>query len=143
MLITDLNGIPLVSFCRSAQVSEYSLAIETIDSIEIPQRPLHPIKRPDMLIADRGYDARWLRHEVSKRGIRVVIPKRRKPNSNVVPAINKKIKQDYAKRFVVERTFAWLQWNRRLTIRWDRYSLMYNAFLSVACILICLRRVLQ
>ena len=143
MLITDLNGIPLVSFCRSAQKSEYSLAIETIDSIEIPQRPLHPIKRPDMLIADRGYDAKWLRCEVSKRRIKVVIPKRRKPNSNFVPKINQRIKHNYIKRFVVERTFSWLQWNRRLTVRWDRYSLMYNAFLSVACILICLRKVLQ
>lgn len=85
MLITDEQGIPLTAFSESANKSEYSLAIKAIDSIEIPQRPGHPIRRPNKLIADRGYDAKWLRKEIRKRKITPVIPKRRKPYSNIVP----------------------------------------------------------
>jgi len=41
---------------------------------------------------------------------------------------------------VVERTFAWLHNRRRLLIRTDRRHEIHEAFLALACCLICWRR---
>ena len=40
-------------------------------------------------------------------------------------------------RWVVERTFAWLDNRRRLHIRTDRRDDIHEAFLALACRLIC------
>jgi transposase len=44
-------------------------------------------------------------------------------------------------RWVVERTLAWLNQFRRLTIRYERRSEIHAACLSLGCSLICLRAV--
>jgi transposase len=38
---------------------------------------------------------------------------------------------------VVERTLAWLNRFRRLTIRYERRADIYEAFLRLGCILVC------
>lgn len=43
-------------------------------------------------------------------------------------------------RWVVERTFAHLNWFRRLRIRWEISDDVHEAFLTLACALICWRR---
>jgi transposase len=40
-------------------------------------------------------------------------------------------------RWVVERTFAWLNQFRRLRVRYDKRSDIHEAFLSLGCALIC------
>jgi len=40
-------------------------------------------------------------------------------------------------RWVVERTFAWLNQFRRLRVRYDRRADIHKAFLSLGCALIC------
>jgi transposase len=42
-------------------------------------------------------------------------------------------------RWVVERTFAWLNQFRRLRVRYEKRPDMHLAFLTLACILICLK----
>jgi transposase len=43
-------------------------------------------------------------------------------------------------RWVVERTLSWLHQHRRLRIRRERRADIHEAFLSLACSLICFRR---
>jgi transposase len=45
-------------------------------------------------------------------------------------------------RWVVERTFAWLHAFKRLRIRTERRPDTHQAMLSLACSVICLRRLL-
>ena len=40
-------------------------------------------------------------------------------------------------RWVIERTFAWLNQFRRLRLRYEKTADMHKAFLSLACALIC------
>jgi len=40
---------------------------------------------------------------------------------------------------VIERSFAWFNKFRRLTIRYERRPDMHHAFTSIACLIICLR----
>jgi transposase len=42
-------------------------------------------------------------------------------------------------RWVVERTFAWLNQFRRLRVRYDKRADIHEAFLSLGCALICWR----
>src|SRR5919108_2010797 len=42
-------------------------------------------------------------------------------------------------RWVVERTFAWLNQFRRLRVRYERRADIHEAFLSLGCVLICWR----
>jgi transposase len=43
-------------------------------------------------------------------------------------------------RWVVERTIAWLHQYRRLRVRYERRADIHEAFLHIACSLICLKR---
>jgi transposase len=92
-----------------------------------------PRRRPEKLHADKGYDyarcrdacrARGIRHRIARKGIE---PKHRLGQH----------------RWKVERTFAWLARYRRLTIRYERLIAMHEAFLHLACALICWNAVLR
>ena len=63
---------------------------------------------------------------------------RRKPPTQVARSLRR-----YRRRWIVERTFAWLGNYRRLTVRCDRSLTIYNAFFHIACFMIVLRRVLK
>lgn len=139
----DANGLPVTLTTVSAQTSEYNTAIPTINSISIPDRPLHPKKRPYALVADKGHDAAWLREALRRKGIRPQIPKRRKLGETGEPVYNATMKDVYKRRYVVERTFSWLGWNRRLLVRYEYDDKNYEAFTIIACFMVCLRRVLQ
>ena len=43
-------------------------------------------------------------------------------------------------RWVVERTFAWLHQFKRLLVRYERRHEIHEAFLAIACCLVCFRR---
>jgi transposase len=49
----------------------------------------------------------------------------------------------YKKRWIVERSIAWLGNFRRLLVRYDRSLTIYWAFVHIACFMIVLRRVLK
>jgi hypothetical protein len=46
----------------------------------------------------------------------------------------------YRKRWIVARTIFWISNFRRLLVRYENYSLMYQALLHLACIMICIKR---
>ena len=49
----------------------------------------------------------------------------------------------YEKRWIVERSIAWLGNFRRLVVRYDRSLTIYQAFIHIAFFMITLRRVLK
>jgi transposase len=85
-----------------------------------------PRRRPDGLLADRGYDHDKCRRLLWQRGIRPVIAKRREPHGTGLGIF----------RYVVERTIAWLHGFLRLRIRWERRDDIHEAFLGLAVCLI-------
>jgi transposase len=46
----------------------------------------------------------------------------------------------YQRRWLVERFFAWLQWKRRLLIRWEYYATNFLGFLQLASITMLLKK---
>lgn len=82
------------------------------------------------LLGDKGYDSNPNRDELRKRRILPVISRKGCPN----------IKDMGKLRYVVEQTFALLHQFKRLAVRWERRTELHDAFVSLACSLICWRR---
>jgi len=88
-----------------------------------------PRQRPEQVHADKGDDARHCRRYLHRRGIKVRIARTGVEDKSRLGRW----------RWVVERTFAWLHHYRRLTIRYERREALHQAFLDLACALICLK----
>src|SRR5437764_14917243 len=85
-----------------------------------------PRQRPDCVLGDRGYDAAAIRRGLRARHIEPWVAMRRTTHGNGLGQW----------RWVVERTFAWLNQFRRLRVRYDKRADIHAAFLSLACALI-------
>ena len=87
-----------------------------------------------VLLADKGYDADFIRQDIEQRGGIAMIPtkRNRKEQIPVDPAI-------YAMRNIIERCFNKLKNARRLATRYDKTALSYAAFVSICSIRLCFR----
>lgn len=143
MLVIDGTGLPLGFHLDRATTAEVTLAEQTLDTVRVPRPRGRPKQRPEKLVADRGYDSSAFRRALRGRGIRMCIPPKRRPKhwkaKRGRPLVARK--EDYRQRYKVERSFAWLGNFRRLLVRWEHRSSVYQGFFTVAVLLICLRRV--
>lgn len=127
-LICDGRGVPLVIQLTGANQNDSRQALALVDAIPVLQgkcgRPRH---HPDCLLGDRGYDAQAIRRGLRNRGIRPWLAKRNTDHGSGLGRW----------RWVIERTFAWLNQFRRLRVRYEKRSDIHQAFLSLGCALIC------
>jgi len=143
MVLVDGAGTPLGAYLEAASPSEVTLLEQTLDTVAVGRmgQPGRPRKRPERLIADRGYDSNRLRAMLVRRGIEPIIPARRN-NRQATHQDGRKLRR-YRHRWIVERTFAWLGHFRRLVMRYERLVATYSAFFHLACAMLTLRRVLK
>ncbi|MBA8923563.1 transposase [Kutzneria viridogrisea] len=87
-------------------------------------------KRPDTVYTDRGYDHDRYRKLVWEKGFTPFIARRGTENGSGLGV----------HRWVGEQGFALLHWFRRLRIRWENRDDIHEAFLRLACGIICFRR---
>ena len=88
-------------------------------------------KRPDKLHADKGDDNPRCRAFLRRRHIKVRIAR-----------IGIESKERLGRqRWKIERTIAWLHGYRRLQVRYERTQAIHEAFLTLACAMICFRAV--
>ena len=94
------------------------------------------------MVADKGYDAQWIRHYLRGRGIRPEIPNRAIPKGRQRrqrgprPGYDRNL---YKQRNVIERLFGWLKEYRRIATRFEKKASHFMAMMKLACI----RRILQ
>jgi IS5 family transposase len=103
-----------------------------IDAIPAIRRPRgQRRKRPEKVHADKAYDIPRCRRFLRSRRITIRIARKGIDSSQHLGR----------HRWVIERTLAWLDQFRRLTIRYERRDDIHDAFLSLGCCLICYRAV--
>ena len=132
--------MPLALTLMAASHHDLRGAVPTLDRLRIGRRC-----RPGCLVAEQGYDSRAFRAVLHHRHMRGHIPervfcgqRRRRGRPYVVD------RALVAQRWVIERTFAWLNNSfRRLRIRYERLAHCYEALCVIGCLLICLNRVLR
>jgi transposase len=127
-LICDARGVPLAVRLTGANRNDSQKALAFVDAIPPLQGARgRPRRRPDYVLGDRGYDAKAIRHGLRTRHILPVLAMRRTRHGSGLGRW----------RWVVERTFAWLNQFRRLRVRYDKRADVHAAFLSLGCALIC------
>ena len=121
-----------------AQLAETTLAAIRVGRSHHAGRPR---QKPLRVIADKAYDSDPLRKRLRQRGIELICPHK---INRVRPATQDgRALRRYRRRWIVERTNAWLGNFRRLVVRYDRSLTIYGAFFHIACFMIVLRRVVQ
>ncbi len=130
-LICDGNGTPFTVITTAANVNDVTQTLALVDGIPpVAGRRGRPRRRPDALLGDKGYDSNPNRRELQNRRILPVISRKGSPNIAGLGQL----------RYVVEQTFALLHQFKRLAIRWERRLDLHDALVSLACGLICWRR---
>lgn len=131
------EGLPLSVKLASGNIHDLPLALPTLDEIKAGRQT-----RPGLVLADKGYDSRVLRAALRTRGVKTNIPERhyRKRRKRGRPP---KYDTELGKtRFTVERTNAWFKGFRRIHFRFDRTLVMFEAWVLLACVVICVRRLI-
>jgi transposase len=130
-LLVDGSGVPLAWTLTRGNRNDVTQLLELLDRVPpVRGRIGRPRRRPQTLIADRGYDHDKYRRLVWQRGVKPIIARRQIEHDSGLGR----------HRWLVERTFAWLHNRRRLLIRADRRDDMHEGFLALACCLFCWRR---
>ncbi len=110
-LLVDATGIPLAFSVTGGNRNDVTQLIPLLDGVPAVRGAVgRPRRRPDSLIADRGYDHDKYRRLVRQRGVKPLIARRQTEHGSGLGRY----------RWVVERTFAWLHNFKRLLVRFER-----------------------
>jgi transposase len=137
--LSEGSGIPIAMVVAKGNIVDITLADNTVDSIRIAQSSV----KGSILNGDKGYDCLDFRKSTSRADLVPNIPKRKCTSVRdkdvfyylYMPLEGKK-------RYIIERTNAWLKSFKRLRFRFDYTSTSFEAFLYLAIIVICVRRLL-
>lgn len=132
-LLVEGQGGPLSVVVAPANVNDHLLLEETIESIVVA-RPEPTRRRPQHLCLDAGYDNAPSREVVKEYGYQGHI----RPGGEEPPTPG--ARKYPARRWVVERTIAWLSKCRGLLIRYEKKAANFLALLMLACALLWYRR---
>ncbi len=129
-LLTDAQGIPLNATVTAANVNEVTQVMNVlVNKPAVGGKPGPKRELPDRLQGDTGYDSEPLRQLLRWLGVTPVIGKRNREHGSGLGKL----------RWYVERTISWFHAFGRLRRRLDRLTEIQEAFLRLACSLICLR----
>ena len=132
-LVIDGRGIPLAVGLSAANTHDSVLLEQLVDAVPPVKgprgRPGRPRRRPAKLHCDKGYDSPRCRRALRRRGISPRIARRGVESSARLGR----------HRWRVERSLAWLVDFRYLQVRHGRRADYLQAFLHLACALICAR----
>jgi transposase len=131
MVVVDGHGTPLGVCIESASPAEIKLVNTVLDTI-----PAHLL--PEFLIGDRAYDSDPKDAELlAEYDVKLVSPNR---SNRKIRTQDGRTLRRYRRRWIVERTNAWLLNFRRIVNRWEHRASNYAGFLRLACIVIMLRQ---
>ncbi|GHG05402.1 IS5 family transposase [Streptomyces filamentosus] len=126
-LICDGRGTPLKVITTAANVNDVTQTLALVDGVPSVAGPRQ--RHSEALLGDKGYDSNPNRRELRKRRTLPVISRKGSPSIKGLGKL----------RYVVEQTFALLHQFKRLAVRWERRTELHDAFVSLACSLICWR----
>jgi transposase len=132
MILVDARGLPVAVDTVAANHHESKLVQRLFDFVL-------PREQPARVIGDKAYDSDELDARLREQGVELIAPHR--SNRRHQTQDGRPLRR-YARRWTVERTIGWLQNFRRLCIRWEKSTLLFQGFLHFSCTLLLLRQVL-
>lgn len=134
-LLVEATGGPLAVVIAGANVHDTKLLAATLAAVVV-ERPQPTPQRPQHLCLDLGYDNPTGAEAVASH--RYIAHLRRIGQEKLDLATGEP--RFPARRWVVERTLAWLSKCRALLIRYDKHAANFLALLQLACALLWYRR---
>jgi putative transposase len=132
--VVEATGGPLGATIAGANVHDTKLLAATLEAIVV-ERPLPTEEKPQHLCLDKGYD--------NPTGHETVATYQYTPHIRRIGAekLDPNGQKSYpARRWVVERTLAWLSKCRGLLVRSEKKAVNFLGLLQLACALIWMRR---
>jgi transposase len=127
-VVSDANGIPLLIKTTPANIRDDTPAVQMVKSLPMIKRPRgRPRKKPSALMGDRGYGFPWIIASIVLMGIKSLLAPRGSPHGS---GLGKR-------RYVIERTMAWLGNFRRIKLCYEKTGKRFQAFNELACCLVC------
>jgi putative transposase len=133
-VLVEGDGGPLGAVIAGANVNDHQLLEATIEAIVVA-RPEPTPQAPQHLCLDAAYDNAPSRDVATKRSY---TPHIRPSKEEARP--RRKRRGAKPRRWVVERTLAWLNKCRALLVRYDKHWENYLGLLQLACALLWYRR---
>lgn len=133
-LVVDADGGPRGIAIAGANVHDTKLLAKTLDAIVV-ERPEPTAEAPQHLCLDKGYD--------NPTGHQAAAAYHYTPHIRRIgeEKFDERRRKRYpARRWVVERTWAWLSKCRALLVRYDKHASNFLGLLQLACALLWLRR---
>ena len=115
-------------------IHDSKLLAATLEAIVV-ERPEPTPERPQNLCLDKAYDNPRVRETVADHGY---VPHIRRIGEEKLDSTGEK--RYPARRWVVERTLAWLSKCRALLVRYEKKARNYLGLLQLACALLWFRR---
>ena len=117
--VVDTSGLPVRLALTTGEAHDNRLVLTLLSAL----------KSGAMLLADRGFDADWIRTFVSEHGAWANIPPRRNRTEPICFS-----RHLYRARNLVERFFNKIKQCRRVATRYDKLAANYLAFIQLASI---------
>ena len=121
MAIVDRHVVATLGHTHAANHHEVRLVQLCFDFYMIEAKP-------ENLIGDRAYDSDPLDEELRNDGIEMIASHR--SNRSKPPTQDRRRLSRYTRRWLVERFFAWIQWQRRILVRWEYHAQNFSALSS-------------
>jgi putative transposase len=133
-LVVEADGGPLGVAIAGANIHDTKLLAKTLEAIVV-ERPEPTAEAPQHLCLDKGYDnptghQAAMEHHYTLHIRRIGEEKLDEYRQKRYPA----------RRWVVERTLAWLSKGRALLVRYGKHARNFLGLLQLACALLWLRR---
>ncbi len=131
MGIVDRQGLPLAVSPHAAHHHDVTLGQRTCDFSMLEAKPEH-------LIGDKAYDSDKLDEELGPQGLERIAP-HRSNRRRLRTQEGRPLRRDQ-RRWLVERFVSWIQWHRRILMRWESYTHNFLGVVQLACALILLKQ---
>ena len=130
-LAVDAAGVPLAAKLTGANRHDVTQLIPLIEAIPpIRGLPGAPLRKPKATMGDRAFDPDPHRMRLSARAIATEVARRNTPHGSGPGVL----------RWFVEQALALMHQFKRLRVRDDRNDEVHEAFMTIACAMICRRR---
>ncbi len=133
--LSEGHGLPLAVVIAGANRTDMKLVAATLDAL-VTERPTPTPTQPQGVCLDKGYDYDAVRDQLDARGY---TPHIRPIGEDSVFARSLE-PTTTPRRWVVERLHSWLHRSRRLLVRWEKLKVTYQAFVHLACALLCFQQ---